>query len=469
MERKPLRHPHLSSHPRLPVAVLVPSHPNRRRLPASRFLLSHRKPKAKQLGVALRRQPSRQTETPSRGGWGWWAPGAAATLVLHLAVCSVLLLFPTPARACVGALPPPPAGAVEAAADEDDEEWKVALQQWKSKSYALSVPLRIVALRGSFPPSWIKDFFEVQGKRLKLSPEFRSSLDALFSEMSQCLDKGQIQPKSAMAADVNHNGEVDPNGAIWGVPYRWGTVVIAYKINKFKRHNLKPIKDWEDLWRPELAGKIAMVDSPREVIVSGGRETVLESLKQLQKQVQLFDSMNYLKSFGVGDVWVAVGWSGDVIPAAKRMSNVAVVVPKSGSSLWADLWAIPSATKFQTNQIGGRTRGPSPLIHQWFDFCLQSARSLPFRQDVIPGASPLFLENPAPEVPQEQKRKPELDTNLVRGAPPPEILEKCEFLEPLSEKALDDYQWLISRMQSPRRGLYRDVLQKMSNALNLRF
>jgi spermidine/putrescine-binding protein len=55
-------------------------------------------------------------------------------------------------------------------------------------------------------------------------------------------------------------------------------------------------------------------------------------------QVQLFDSMNYLKSFSVGDVWVAVGWSSDVILAAKRMSNVAVVVPKSGSSLWADLW-----------------------------------------------------------------------------------------------------------------------------------
>lgn len=48
--------------------------------------------------------------------------------------------------------------------------------------------------------------------------------------------------------------------------------------------------------------------------------------------------MQYLKAFGVGDVWVAVGWSSDVLPAAKRMTNVAVVVPKSGASLWADLW-----------------------------------------------------------------------------------------------------------------------------------
>ena len=58
------------------------------------------------------------------------------------------------------------------------------------------------------------------------------------------------------------------------------------------------------MWRPELAGKISMVDSPREVIgavlkhlgssyntvdmetdVNGGREAVLESFTQLQKQV----------------------------------------------------------------------------------------------------------------------------------------------------------------------------------------
>lgn len=38
---------------------------------------------------------------------------------------------------------------------------------------------------------------------------------------------------------------------------------------------------------------------------------------------------------------MAVGWSSDVLPFAKRMSNVAIVVPKSGASLWADLWVLP--------------------------------------------------------------------------------------------------------------------------------
>ncbi|KAL6652092.1 hypothetical protein ACP70R_011017 [Stipagrostis hirtigluma subsp. patula] len=516
LRRLLLAQPH---NPRLP--GLLPNQPTHHLPTAGLQFRVHRRVRRRLAAVPSRRPPGSQTDA-ARGGWEW-APKAVAALVLQLTVCSLLFVFPSRARA--SALPPPPT-AVEAATEEDDEEWEAALQKWKTKTYALSVPLRVVGLRGSFPPAWIKDFVEVQGKRLKFSPELRPSLDGLYSEMSQCLDKGQVQPKSAMAADVvsigdswlayairkglvepinkaeeqhwfqslsgrwkvNQNGESDSNGSIWGVPYRWGTMVIAYKKNKFKRHNLKPIQDWEDLWRPELSGKISMVDSPREVIgavlkhlgssyntvdmeaeVSGGREAVLKSLTQLQKQVQLFDSTNYLKSFAVGDVWVAVGWSSDVIPAAKRMSNVAVVVPKSGCSLWADLWAIPSATKFLTDRIGGRTRGPSPLIHQWFDFCLQCARSLPFRQEAIPGASPLYLENPVPEVPQDlNKKKPKLDSNLVRGVPPPEILEKCEFLEPLSDKTLSDYQWLVSNMQRPRLGLFGNVLQKISSVLDFK-
>lgn len=283
----------------------------------------------------------------------------------------------------------------------------------------------------------------------------------------------------------NDKGELDPNGYVWGAPYRWGTMVIAYKTNKFRKHKLTPIEDWGDLWRPELSGKISMVDSPREVIgavlkhmgasyntkdidshVAGGRKAVMHNLVILQKQVRLFDSVHYLKSLGAGDVWVAVGWSTDVIPAAKRMSNVAVIVPKSGASLWADLWAIPAASRFNSDQIGGRTRGPSPLIHQWIEFCLQTARGLPFQQQIIPGASPFALESISVEGTQEStKGRPKLETNLVAGVPPPEILSRCEFLEPLSEKALEDYQWLISCMQKPAHGLIKSILQHISSVV----
>ncbi|RYR78902.1 hypothetical protein Ahy_A01g003767 isoform C [Arachis hypogaea] len=279
----------------------------------------------------------------------------------------------------------------------------------------------------------------------------------------------------------NCEGEMDPKGDIWAAPYRWGCMVIAYKTNKFQKHKLAPIEDWEDLWRPDLAGKIAMVDSPREVVgavlkymgasynakninleVNGGRDAVKLNLALLAKQVRLFDSVNYLKAFGVGDVWVAVGWSSDVIPVAKRMSNVAVIVPKSGASLWADLWAIPAASRIQTNQIGGRIRGPSPLIHQWIEFCLQAARALPFKQEVIPGASPSQIQDHAANMPVNMeftKGRPRLNTNLIDGAPPLDIRKRCEFLEPLSDSTLSDYHWLLASIQEPGNGVIHKMYQ----------
>ncbi|XP_030472131.2 uncharacterized protein LOC115690043 [Syzygium oleosum] len=409
--------------------------------------------------------------------------------------------------------------------EEEDKELEEAFEKWKSKSYALTVPLRVVALRGSVPPPWIKEFMQSQGKRVRLQLKLRESLDSIFSDVSTALAKGNVKPTSTAAADIvtvgdswldlaikrgliepiegaeeqdwfsglndrwkvhlcrNCEGATDTGGKVWAAPYRWGSMVIAYKKSKFKKLNMAPIEDWEDLWRPELAGRISMVDSPREVIgavlkymgasyntdnidskVVGGKHAVRQNLASLAKQVRLFDSTHYLKAFGVEDVWVAVGWSSDVLPVAKKMRNVAVIVPKSGASLWADLWAIPAASKIGTNQIGGRIRGPSPLVHQWIEFCLQSARALPFQQGVLPGAVPQALNSTIVEMPKELAKvnRPKLDTNLVAGAPPPHILNRCEFLEPLPDATVSDYEWLIRSMQTSGPGFIERLLLKMS-------
>lgn len=101
----------------------------------------------------------------------------------------------------------------------------------------------------------------------------------------------------------NRSGEMDHEGKMWAVPYRWGSMVIAYKKSQFRKHKLAPIEDWSDLWRPELAGRISMVNSPREVVgavlkfmgasyntqdmdlqVAGGRDAVQKNLTLLRKQ-----------------------------------------------------------------------------------------------------------------------------------------------------------------------------------------
>jgi hypothetical protein len=162
-------------------------------------------------------------------------------------------------------------------------------------------------------------------------------------------------------------------------------------------------------------------------------------------------------------------WS---FPAAKRMSNVAVVVPKSGSSLWADLWVcygfphpqciVVSNCPFDCYGFIRRRQHRAPqdsrptksvaepeahLLHSSTSGSTSACRVLgayPSAKTSSPEhlRTPLYLESPVPpEAPRDSnKRRTKLDTNLVRGVPPPEILERCEFLEPLSGKALEDYR-----------------------------
>lgn len=81
------------------------------------------------------------------------------------------------------------------------------------------------------------------------------------------------------------------------VSYFSNTLLCIMEINEL-------VQDWCDLWRPELAGKISMVDSPREIVgavlkhmgasyntrdidieVPGGKKSMMEMLKKLQRQV----------------------------------------------------------------------------------------------------------------------------------------------------------------------------------------
>ncbi|GAB2230238.1 hypothetical protein Droror1_Dr00014496 [Drosera rotundifolia] len=405
----------------------------------------------------------------------------------------------------------------------DNKDLDEAFEKWESKTFALTVPLSVVALRDSVPPSWIKDFVQSQGNRLKFRLEVRADLAGIHNDLVESIKHDKINQRSTVNADLitvgdswlnyaikysiierikitekedwfkalpqawklylrrNEEGLLDSEGSIWGIPYRWGSMVIMYKKNKFDKYGLQPIRDWKDLWRPELAGKIAMVNSGREIVgavlkhmgasyntknidieVPGGINAVQQNLTLLAKQVRLFDSVHYLKAFSAGDVWVAVGWSSDVLPAARRSSDVAVIVPESGTSLWADLWAVPSTPKSVTSEFGGRIRGPSPLIHQWLDFCLQPARELPFKQGVIPGASPLSFRHPSIDASKELiKGSPKLETNLIAGVPPPEILSRCEFLEPLPDSTLAEYSCLISSLQRPCESGWEKILDSV--------
>ncbi|MEQ8975083.1 MAG: extracellular solute-binding protein [Coleofasciculus sp. C1-SOL-03] len=242
----------------------------------------------------------------------------------------------------------------------------------------------------------------------------------------------------------NRQGQLDESGLIWGAPYRWGTVVIAYRRDKFEELGWTPT-DWSDLWRPELRDRISLLDSPRQVIgltlkklgFSYNTKNLSQvpnlktELLDLHKQVKLYSSNHYLEPLVLGDTWLAVGWSTDILSLRGRDRQIQAVFPRSGTSLWADVWVQPAMKKTAAESPTPDQEMLTSLSQQWIDFCWrqQSAIDISLLSDA---ASPILVTlNPA-TLPDSLRQSSVL-------LPEPSILEASEFLYPLPPEAIDQY------------------------------
>lgn len=268
---------------------------------------------------------------------------------------------------------------------------------------------------------------------------------AIRNQWIQPLDPSQLQQWSqlplAWRALVTRNAEglPDPSGQVWGAPYRWGSTVIAYRVDAFEELGWVP-QDWADLWRPELTDKISLLNHPREVIGLTLKKlgysynttdleavpNLFEELRSLHQQVKFYSSDSYLQPLLIGDTWAAVGWSTDLRPILEQNREIAVVVPQSGTALSSDVWVRP-ATKAAPVSDG------FDLAAQWIDFCWQ----LPIAKQLSilsPGTSPIVVE-----------AQQTLDAALQAEPlilPDPEVLARSEFLLPLPE-AVAKAQWRL--------------------------
>ena len=252
----------------------------------------------------------------------------------------------------------------------------------------------------------------------------------------------------------NNQGELDVNGKIWGAPYRWGSVVIAYRSDKLAALNWTP-NDWQDLWRKDIKERLSLLDSPREIIGLTLKKlgysyntkdltsvpNLETELLALHRQAKLYSSDRYLQPLILGDTWIAVGWSADIIPITKRRSYIKFVIPKSGTSLWADLWVKPQLPAVLVNNRETEVKnGDTPqLIDQWIDFCWKSKAAQQISL-FTSGVSPT-LWNTKPEA-----LPPNLQNNLFLSSEAL-VAEKSEFLLPLDSKTREQYKslWLKIR------------------------
>ncbi|WP_196514402.1 extracellular solute-binding protein [Nostoc sp. WHI] len=236
----------------------------------------------------------------------------------------------------------------------------------------------------------------------------------------------------------NDQGNLDTQGKVWGAPYRWGSTMIVYNRDKFRELGWTPT-DWSDLWRDGVQQRISLLNQPREVIglvlKKLGKSYNTENLDQvpdlekelrtLNQQVKFYSSNNYLEPLIMGDTWLAVGWSSDVLSVLGRYAQLGAAIPQSGTAIWADLWVRPAGIANST------------LSDQWIDFCWQPSTAKQISV-LTKSNSPIStnivvsdLQEPLGSLLQSDRK----------------ILDKSEFLLPLPPSTIKQYESLFAKIK----------------------
>ncbi len=249
----------------------------------------------------------------------------------------------------------------------------------------------------------------------------------------------------------DNQGKLTANGMIWGAPYRWGSTVIAYRSDKLNQLGVT-LSDWSDLWQPKLRERISLLDSPREVIGltlkklghsynTDNLNSIPElegELLALHQQTKLYSLDHYLEPLILGDIWVAVAWSTDILPLLKRYPDIEFIIPQSGASLWADVWVKPqvSDTSLVATNSGNDI---SSVVEEWINFCWQpkAAKQISLFTD---GISPILLSLKSEDIPQDLENNVFLNSEVLNSP-------TSEFLLPLTPETERQYRdlWLKIR------------------------
>jgi len=167
--------------------------------------------------------------------------------------------------------------------------------------------------------------------------------------MLEKIDLNELSNFSHVGSDFK-NMDFDPQNQ-YTVPYQWGTSCLVVNTEKVTR----PVTKWADLWDPEFAGKVVLLDDEREVIgmvleVLGydkntTDEAKLEEAKakflELLPNVRLFDSDSPKTALLAGEVWLGQTWNGEAAQAHAENPAIEYVFPEEGCTLWVDNLAIP--------------------------------------------------------------------------------------------------------------------------------
>lgn len=157
-------------------------------------------------------------------------------------------------------------------------------------------------------------------------------------------------PNSSNLAEQFRNPPTDPTGE-YSLPWQAGIAGIAFNLEATGR----PLTSVEDMWAPDLSGRVALLTEMRDTIgliaMSEGIDITDPTVESMQPafdtlqeqvdsgQIRQFTGNEYVGPLEDGSLAACFAWSGDVL--AMGNPNVQFVVPDSGGTLWFDTMVIP--------------------------------------------------------------------------------------------------------------------------------
>lgn len=215
--------------------------------------------------------------------------------------------------------------------------------------------------------------------------------------------------------DPNYlNLEFDP-GNVYTVPYMAGNDGIIYNADTVAN----PPTSFEDMWNPEYAGRLVMLDDSRVIIgmtlltlgydVNTTDPAELEEAKnklaELVPGVKLFDSDSPKTALIAGDVDLGVTWTGEAFTAQQENPAFQYVYPEEGAFLWQDNWAIPAGaphTDAAYAWINYTSQGNLFwLMLRDFPYVVPNKAALDFAKDNQTELYEAYMGSPITNVPQE--------------------------------------------------------------------
>ena len=184
----------------------------------------------------------------------------------------------------------------------------------------------------------------------------------------QKLDRSKLPNWSNLDPEILQRVALHDPGNEHSVNHMWGTDGIGYNEGKIKAIMPNaPLDSWDMMFDPKIVSKfkdcgVSVLDAPTELTAvmlaylgkdpnsqdPADLKAVEEKIMTIRPYIRMIHSSQYIDALANGEICLALGWSGDVLQARDRADEagqgnvIKYSVPKEGTIIWFDMYAIPA-------------------------------------------------------------------------------------------------------------------------------